>query len=156
MCVGLASLPVSRVVDGYDLLVTHTLDLPACFQFNEYFHETWINGNVPLTIWNHFRSDTPRMNNNCEHYNNRLAKKAVKSHLNIYKLILLFKSENANKEAHLLQLEGGQKPRKSRRTVDDKHKLFQLGLDYLTCTRDRLPTCRLAVKYFREHFICKL
>ena len=136
MCVGLAFLPVPRVVDGYDLVVTHTPDLPATFQFNEYFDKTWINGNFPLTIWNHFRSDIPRTNNNCEGYNSKLAKRAVKSHLNIYELILLFKSENANKEAHLLQLEGGQKPRKSRHIVEDKHKLFQLGLEYATCTRD--------------------
>ncbi|XP_041369798.1 uncharacterized protein LOC121383769 [Gigantopelta aegis] len=136
MFVGLAFLPVPRVVDGYNLVVTHTPDLPACFQFNEYFRETWINGNFPLTIWNHFRIDTPRTNNNCEGYNSRLAKRAVKSHLNIYELILLFKSENANKEAYLLQMEGGQKPRNSRRTEEDKHKLFQLGLEYVTCTRD--------------------
>ena len=84
MFVGLALFPVPRVVDGYDLVVTHTLDLPVFFQFNEYFHETWINGNFPLTIWNHFRSDIPRTNNNCEGYNNRLDKRAMKSHLNIY------------------------------------------------------------------------
>ena len=46
----------------------------------------------------------------------------------IYELILLFKSENANKVA--------QKQRKSCSTVDDKHKLFQLGLEYATCTWD--------------------
>ena len=108
--------------------MTHTPDLPATFQFNEYFHEMWINDNFPLTIWNHFRSNIHRTIN-CESYNSRLAMRAVKSHLNIYELILLFKSENANKEAHLLQLEGGQKPRKSRRTEEDKHKLFQLGLE---------------------------
>ena len=110
-----------------------------------YFHETWINGNFLLTIWNHFRSDIPRTNNNCEGYNSRLAKRAVKSHLNIYELnllfksenankeahllqllIFLFKSENANKEAHLLQLEGGQKPRKSRRTEEGRKDMFYL------------------------------
>ena len=96
MFVGLAFFPVPRVVDGYDLVLTHTPDLPATFQFNEYFHETWINGNFPLTIWNNFRSDITRTNNNCEGYNSRLAK-TVKSHLNIYRLILLLKSENANR-----------------------------------------------------------
>ena len=33
--VGLAFFPVPHVVDGYDLVVTHTPDLPATFQFNE-------------------------------------------------------------------------------------------------------------------------
>ena len=77
MFVGLSFLPVPRVVDGYDLVMTHTLDLLACFQFNEYFHETCINVNFPLSIWNHFRSDTPRTKNNCEGYNSRLTKRPV-------------------------------------------------------------------------------
>ena len=143
MFVVLTFLPLPRVVDGYYLVVTHTPDLPVCFHVNEYVRETWINGNFPLTIWNHFRSDNPRMNI-CEYCNSRLTKRAVKSHLNIYKLILLFKSENANKEAHLLQMVGGQKPRKSGHTVEDKHKLFQLGLEYVTCILDMasyLSTC---------------
>ena len=116
MFVGLVVFPVPHGVDEYDLVVTHTPDLPATIQFNEYFHETRINGNFPLTTWNHFRSDIPRTNNHCEGYTSRLAKQAVISHLDIYELILLFKSENDNKEAQLLQLEGGQKQSKSRRT----------------------------------------
>ena len=57
-------------------------------------------------MWNQFRVDM-RTNNKCEGYNSRLAKRALKANLNVYELILLFKEEQINKEATLLQLEGG-------------------------------------------------
>jgi hypothetical protein len=135
MYIGLAFLPVAHVVEGYNLVVAHTPDVSQCYIFNQYFNNTWINGQFPLSVWNHFRSDNPRTNNSCEGYNSRLSKRAMKPHLNIYELILLFKSENANKEAHLLQIESEQKQTKRRRVREDRDKLFQLGLDYVTCNR---------------------
>ena len=50
-----------------------------------------------------FWSDVPRTNNNCESNNSRLSKCAQESHLNIYALIVLFRDEQLNKEAHILR-----------------------------------------------------
>ena len=63
---------------------------------------------MSIDMWNQFRSDMPRTNNKCEGYNSRLSKRAQKSHLNIYALIVLFRDEQLNKKEHILQLEGGQ------------------------------------------------
>ena len=60
-----------------------------------------------------------RTNNICEGYNSRLAKRAGKNHLNIYELILVFKSEQINKEAYILQLDGGQQAAKRRKRYDE-------------------------------------
>ena len=42
-----------------------------------------------------------------------------------------------NKEAYILQIEGGQQPAKRRRRYDHvDSKLHQYGLEYITCERD--------------------
>jgi hypothetical protein len=50
-------------------------------------------------------------------------------HLNIFKRMFLFKSENVNKEAHLLQDEDGQKQTKRCHVREDWDKLVQFGLN---------------------------
>ena len=83
-------------------------------KFFNYFENTWLMGNYSLNIWNHFRMNI-RTNNICEGYNSRLDKRTGKKHLNIYELILVFKSEQINKEAYILQIDGGQQSAKRRR-----------------------------------------
>ena len=85
-----------------------------------------------------------RTNNRCEGYN----KRAGKSHLNIYELILVFKSDYGwgksaavNKSAAAInrliffwffQLEGGQQAAKRRKRYDEiDSRLYFLGLKYM-------------------------
>ena len=58
----------------------------------------------------------------------RLAKRALKPHLNVYEFILLFRDEQLNKEAYILQIEGGQQLAKRRRSYDHvDSRLHQYG-----------------------------
>ena len=51
-------------------------------------------------------------------------------------LILLFRDQQLNKEAYILQIED-QQPAKRRRRYDHvDSKLHQYGLEYITCERD--------------------
>ena len=120
------------------MIIQHyTPQLPACHRFNEYFFDTWLTGHYPVTMWNHFRSEIPRTNNNCEGYNNRLAERCGKPHLNIYELLLVLKDEHSNKTAHMLQVETQQPSLKRRKkTVDTDQRLHQYGLEYVTCERE--------------------
>ena len=104
---------------------------------NLYFFDTWLTGSYPVPIWNQFHAEVPRTKNDCGGYNSRPAKRALKPHLNVYELILLFRDEQLNKEAYILQIEGGQQPAKRRRRYDHvDSKLHQYGLEYITCERD--------------------
>ena len=139
--IGLCFLPVPQVMNGFVAIQNqHTPNNDKCRLFNAYFLDTWLTGQFPIPLWNHFRTDVPRTNNNCEGYNSRLKKRACKAHLNIYELILLFKDEHANKEAYLLQINEGHRPAKRRRKYDDLDKnLAKLGLEYMLCEKD-MPT----------------
>ncbi|XP_067676836.1 uncharacterized protein [Haliotis asinina] len=98
--------------------------------------DTWIYGLFPAHIWNHFRSDVPRTNSNCEVYKSRLAKRAVESHLNLFELVLLYKDEKSNKVAYIPQLQSEQRPPKRRRVEDENSQLYKLGLQYMMSCLD--------------------
>jgi len=40
-------------------------------QFRDYFSNTWLAGNFPILIWNHWGNDGPRTTNHAEGYHNR-------------------------------------------------------------------------------------
>ena len=138
--IGVAFVPSAQV--SYHSLCSHlgafyTPNSRGCREFNLYLFDTWLTGSYPIPIWNQFHAEVPRTNNDCEGYNSRLAKRALKSHLMVYELILLFRGQQLNKEAYILQIEGGQQPAKRRLRYDHvDSKLPQYGLEYITCERD--------------------
>ena len=109
--IGVAFVPSAQVTTALALIKEHcTPNCRGCKEFNLYFFDIWLTGSYPVPIWNQFRAEVPRTKNDCEGYNSRLAKRALKPHLNVYKLILLFRDEQLNKEVYILQIEGGQQP----------------------------------------------
>ena len=136
--IGVAFVPSAQVTTAFALFKEHyTPNCRRCKEFNLYFFDTCLTGSYPVPIWNQFRAEVPRTNNDCEGYNSRLAKRALKPHLNVCELILLFRDEQLNRETYILQIEGGQQPAKCRRRYDHvDSKLHQYGLEYITCERD--------------------
>ena len=136
--IGVAFVPSAQVTTAFALIKEHyTPNCRVCTEFNLYFFNTWLTGSYPVPIWNQFHAEVPRTNNDCEGYNSRLAKRTLKSHLNVYEFILLFRDEQLNKEAYILQIERGQQPAKRRRRYDHVDSEFhQYGLEYITCEHD--------------------
>ena len=158
--IGVAFAPSAQVTTAFALIKEHYApNCRGCKEFNLYIFDTWLTGSYHVPIWNQFRAEVPRTNNDCEGYNSRLAKRALKPHLNVYEFILLFRDEQLNKEAYILQIEEGQQPAKRRRRFDHvDSKLHQYGLEYITCERDLhsyLSACSHSVSvcwnYFTMH-----
>ena len=153
---GLAFLPPAQVMEGFDIITNkeYTTDKQECHMFNTYFWETWLIGSYPLQMWNHFRSDVPRTNNNCEGYNIRLGKRDMRPHLNIYHLIHVIKDEESNKKAYMMQVETHHHIAKQRRKVQETdQKLHKYGLEYMLCERGMasyLSACGGSVAGFFE------
>ena len=104
--IGVAFVPSAQITTAFALLKKlYTPNCRRCKEFNLYFFDTWLTGSYPVSIWNQFRAEVPRTKNDCEGYNSRPAKRALKPHLNVYELILLFRDEQLNKEAYILQIE---------------------------------------------------
>ena len=101
--IGVAFVPSAQVTTAFALFKEHyTPNCRRCKEFNLYFFDTWLTGSYPVSICNQFRAEVPLTKNNCEGYNSRPAKRALKPHLNMYELILLFRDEQLNKEAYIL------------------------------------------------------
>ena len=128
-----AFVPSAQVTTAFALFKEHyTPNCRGCKEFNLYLFDTWLTGSYPVSIWNQFRAEVPRTKNDSEGYNSRPAKRALKPHLNLYELIRLFRDEQLNKEAYILQIKGGQQSAKLRRRYDHvDSKLHQYGLEYI-------------------------
>ena len=87
MFIGLAFVPVKQITTGFSAIQSITPQIQICDQFDDYFSNTWIHGQFPIDLWNHFRDERPRTNNFCEGYNSRLRKRATKS-LDVIYIIL--------------------------------------------------------------------
>ena len=105
----------------------------------------------PLQMWNHFRSEESRTSNNCEGYNSRLGKRAMRPHLNIYHLILVIKDEESNKRVYMMQVVTQHPIAKRRRKVQETDQKY--GLEYMLCERGMasyLSACGGSVAGFFE------
>ncbi|CAF1140680.1 unnamed protein product [Adineta steineri] len=71
-----------------------------------YFHRQWINGNVPLAMWN-FHELNHRTNNISEAYNRRFGSRILKKYPNVWTFIQLIQSENARIEHLIVQINAG-------------------------------------------------
>jgi len=103
---------------------------PAIDKMNEfvaYFEETWLVGNFAPRIWNTFSSDasSPRTNNHLEGWHNMLKRIARKPHLNVFKLVEIFKQEQSDTEVSIAQLDTGSQPPKRAKKSVDKHKKIE-------------------------------
>ena len=51
--------------DTYEQLTSERSLSPKVEDFIKYF-ETWVNGDYPISLWNHFGNNGPRTNNHLE------------------------------------------------------------------------------------------
>ena len=90
-------MPKDRVSDLFILLMDddnfNTYDLTA---FTDYFLNTWLEGDFPLYLWNHWDNHGSRTNNNIEGYNFRINKILITLNPNIWKYIGLLQLEEMN------------------------------------------------------------
>ena len=59
------------------------------------------NGHYPLKTWNYYQIEGPKTNNHVEGWHNKINRAAGKAHPNIFELVELFKTEQANTEVCL-------------------------------------------------------
>ena len=55
--------------------------------FIKYFEKTWVNGDYPISLWNHWNNDGPRTNNHLEGDNRKTNAEMPSVNLNIYQYI---------------------------------------------------------------------
>lgn len=72
-------------------------DLPRIDELIQYLKNTWIGNNSTFKreLWNHWETESIRTNNICEGYNNRLNRLTTGNNPNMFKVIELFKREEA-------------------------------------------------------------
>ena len=115
MFIDLAFVPIEQITTGYSAIQSITPKIKMCDHFNDYFSNTWIHGQFPIDLWNHFRDERPRTNNFCEGYNSRLRKRAANSHLNIFELIMVLQKEQIHPETLIMQKEDEIQPAKKQK-----------------------------------------
>ncbi|CAF2843674.1 unnamed protein product [Rotaria sp. Silwood2] len=100
----LCLMPVSEV--EYEFKRIRSIASPSLDDLFTYFYRQWIDGNVPLSMWNFYDLDH-RTNNICEAYNRRFGTRVMKKHPNLWTFIQLIQSENARCEHLIIQLDAG-------------------------------------------------
>ena len=82
---------------------------PEIHDFINYFEDTWLVGQFPPVLWNVFNQEAhiTRTNNHVEVWHNLLKRVARKAHPNIYKIVTIFKQEQAFTEVSIAQLASG-------------------------------------------------
>ena len=106
----IAFVPVHFVRVAWEAVAQELEDMDNLDGFKTYFDSTWMRGQFSLPLWNYYSYDGPRTNNCLEGWHNRLKRMVKKPHPNIYKLIDVFKREQAASEVTLQQLETGANP----------------------------------------------
>ena len=91
--ISLPFVPVRYVRMAWGGLLANMPSGQAYDDFVTYFEGTWLNGNFSLSQWNVYMMDGPRSNNNLEGWHSRVVE--------------LFKTEQSNMEASILQLASG-------------------------------------------------
>ena len=84
-------------------------------ELESYFEERWLNGPYPLKTWNYYQMEGPKTNNHVEEWHKKINCAAGKAHPNIFQLVELFKTEQANTEVCLAQLAAGGAVRSTRK-----------------------------------------
>ena len=93
-----------------------------------YFKERWLNRPYMLKYWNYYQMEGPKTNNHVEGWHKKINRAAGKAHPNIFELVELFKTEQANTEVSLVQLAAGGAVRNTRKKYSTKQKrLAKLG-----------------------------
>jgi hypothetical protein len=98
----MALIPISKISDYFDGLLEEIPEEYAAKyrKFTDYFVNNYFEGSFPQEIWNHFDSvGVPRTNNNLEGYNNKMKKFVQVAHPDIFRSILVFKSEEVDATA---------------------------------------------------------
>ena len=99
-------------------------EAPAFGNREDFFQNTWLDGNFPIRVWNVYSMEGARTNNNTEGWHSKLRKLAGKAHPNIYEAVTLSKSEQAATEVIIMQLAAGGLSTRRRR----KYKLHEKRL----------------------------
>ena len=124
---------VENVVEKlYDELNDEEIEWVKAFpdleKFTDYFVKVWIEGNFPITLWNHYSNTGPRTNNNVESYNRRINNLLIASKPNIWKYISLIKQEESNSHIKVVHLQNNTMKKRGR---SSKYLLLDLTISNL-------------------------
>lgn len=101
-------------------------ELQAIAELLQYFRDTWLNGQYPITMWNVYQQDI-RTNNKLEGWHNSLNRAAKKSHPNIYELLTVLKTEQSATDRTVKSARLGTQPPPLRpKTKDRQQKIRTL------------------------------
>ena len=114
--------------------------------FFDYFVNTWFEGSIEYSQWNHSQTEGPRTNNHCEGFHNKINRWNEQSHPNIYSLITLLKVVDCNTEKNFnARLTGTPAPELSASLIE-KNRVIELNLQRL---EDGLITLDQFIEYSR-------
>ncbi|UJR24210.1 hypothetical protein I4U23_027177 [Adineta vaga] len=102
--IALSLMPVHEVERQFERL--RNIASPSLDDLFVYFHRQWIDGNVPLIMWNFHELDH-RTNNISEAYSRRFGSRILRKHPNVWTFIQLIQSENARIEHLIVLLDAG-------------------------------------------------
>jgi hypothetical protein len=91
-------------------------------EFSDYFVETWMEGNFPVTLWNHDHSSL-RANNHVEGHNLKVNKELVTSGPNIWKVIEFIQTEESEQTHRFAKHELGTLKERGRKVKDVERDL---------------------------------
>jgi hypothetical protein len=129
---GLPHLPEHRVLDGVRYIYSvMPSEPPQLMDYFHYFVDTWINGDFPIKLWNHFNTTTPRTNNHLEGFNLKLLAESDSTNPSIFSSINHVKNIEFEVSKNYFCLSQGQSSKK-RNSVDIARdlKISQLKHDF--------------------------
>ncbi|CAF1449561.1 unnamed protein product [Rotaria sp. Silwood1] len=100
----LSLMPIAEVEKQFKRI--RALVSPSLDDLFVYFERQWINGCVPLSLWNANESDY-RTNNIAEAYNRRFGTRIMKKHPNFWSFLQLIQDEHLRFEHITIQLASG-------------------------------------------------
>lgn len=107
-------VPMPLVEDvWFHALESNDDDSTPVVRFKDYVTEQWVEGDKPM--WNHYDNDGPRTTNHVEGWHNKVNGLLTHPHPNVYKVMELFRKEQAVNEVRLLQYAKGGKRRPKKR-----------------------------------------
>ena len=120
-------MPVCFVQLAWQAIKVSAPRLPRILEFIQYFEDTWLVGNFPLTMWSVYQNDFLRTNNHLEGWHNHLKQLDGKAHPNVYEFVEVIQKEQTATEASITQLEAGAcHPQRALKAITRDQKIQEL------------------------------
>ena len=99
----LALVPIAHIQEAWCIIKETTPSGLNVLSIVQYFEKTWLRGQFPPSMWNHFEPSGPRTNNHVESFNAMINRQLSTAHPNMWKFITFIKTQDNKMTLWLLQ-----------------------------------------------------